>query len=400
MYLTYIEAKSFKNNFVLPIFIIATLARLMVGFSAPIFEDDYYRYQWDGRVMARGINPYSHPPKAKELDVIDIEYRDKVGYPHLRTIYPPLAQMLFAFNAHIFQGTLLGLKFLFILFDLLTGFLLIRWLQLRRENPGLSIFYLLNPMVIKEIANSSHLDSCMVFFFALAVYWLESSKQKNKGEYWAWLALSLSVLIKLIPILALPYFFKLTQKKWRSLGIFILALILFSIPFMGSPYFMDGLKPFTKYWVFNEALFYPISYISNKAIVLLSLDHWVWMKTALVNEYPARMVGGVILLSFMVWRYFQLTEKLRLSVEVMSLVALLLLLSSVFNTWYGLWFLVFAVVNHNKPLIFLSFIGVLSYSWYWDKNIYNYFHLFEYLMFFAFFIYSEVRKKTIFKKSK
>ena len=34
----------------------------------PRMTDDFYRYAWDGRVQAAGVDPYRYPPTAPELD--------------------------------------------------------------------------------------------------------------------------------------------------------------------------------------------------------------------------------------------------------------------------------------------------------------------------------------------
>src|SRR5262245_12843442 len=40
---------------------------LAAGFAPPRTSDDLYRYLWDGRVQANGIDPYSYAPAAPEL---------------------------------------------------------------------------------------------------------------------------------------------------------------------------------------------------------------------------------------------------------------------------------------------------------------------------------------------
>ncbi|MFQ5444680.1 MAG: hypothetical protein ACE5EK_08700, partial [Nitrospinales bacterium] len=96
--------------------------------SQQIQEDDVYRYLWDGKVFAQGINPYEYSPKQvndfKELRIEDPErlqeeygerkyeeltrldqlkwenqtslvFMERINHPHVPTIYPPLAQYVF-----------------------------------------------------------------------------------------------------------------------------------------------------------------------------------------------------------------------------------------------------------------------------------------------------------------
>ncbi|HEV8694165.1 MAG TPA: hypothetical protein VGQ93_08300, partial [Lysobacter sp.] len=44
------------------VFAVGVLMRLAMLPSAPILEDDFHRYLWDGAVVSRGMNPYAHAP--------------------------------------------------------------------------------------------------------------------------------------------------------------------------------------------------------------------------------------------------------------------------------------------------------------------------------------------------
>ena len=66
-------------------------------FTQPVLSDDMYRYVWDGRVQAQGINPYALPPGAPELSAL----RDDAIWPLINrkwavTIYPAATQITFA----------------------------------------------------------------------------------------------------------------------------------------------------------------------------------------------------------------------------------------------------------------------------------------------------------------
>jgi hypothetical protein len=44
------------------VIIFAVLFRVGLLFSAPYLSDDIYRYVWDGKVQAAGVNPYRYIP--------------------------------------------------------------------------------------------------------------------------------------------------------------------------------------------------------------------------------------------------------------------------------------------------------------------------------------------------
>src|SRR5690242_17050964 len=56
-----------SNSIVLIAIAFAVVFRLSILFAPPYLSDDIYRYVWDGRVQAAGINPYRYIPAAPEL---------------------------------------------------------------------------------------------------------------------------------------------------------------------------------------------------------------------------------------------------------------------------------------------------------------------------------------------
>ena len=75
----------------------AAVMRLSLLGAEPALSGDIYRYVWDGRVQAAGVNPYRYVPAAPEL----AHLRDTAISPHINranyavTIYPPAAQAIF-----------------------------------------------------------------------------------------------------------------------------------------------------------------------------------------------------------------------------------------------------------------------------------------------------------------
>ncbi|HYU11270.1 MAG TPA: hypothetical protein VEK82_01760, partial [Stellaceae bacterium] len=83
-----------SRRVVLGIAAIAALMRLPVVCMPPYLSTDVYRYVWDGRVMAAGINPYRYVPAAPQLEPLrdtDI-FRSINRAGTAMTIYPPVAE--------------------------------------------------------------------------------------------------------------------------------------------------------------------------------------------------------------------------------------------------------------------------------------------------------------------
>ena len=76
---------------------LALAMRLLLVGEEPFLSTDIYRYIWDGRVQAAGINPYAHVPADPALAAL----RDAAIYPFINradyavTAYPPIAEMFF-----------------------------------------------------------------------------------------------------------------------------------------------------------------------------------------------------------------------------------------------------------------------------------------------------------------
>src|SRR4051812_23190448 len=55
------EAGAFRRA-AATVFLFAVLLRAVQFCAAPSLSDDVFRFLWDGRVQAAGINPYLYPP--------------------------------------------------------------------------------------------------------------------------------------------------------------------------------------------------------------------------------------------------------------------------------------------------------------------------------------------------
>ena len=89
----------------------ALLFRITLLAAPPYQSEDVYRYIWDARMASMGINPYSHPPNAPELESV----RDDVVYPMVNskpyvTAYPPVSQVLFRASFALFGSSVLAMK--------------------------------------------------------------------------------------------------------------------------------------------------------------------------------------------------------------------------------------------------------------------------------------------------
>src|ERR1041385_8962260 len=99
------RARNARSTLII-VLVLAGIFRLSILFAPPYLSDDIYRYVWDGRVQAAGINPYHYIPAAPEL----AHLRDDAIYPRINrrewahTIYPPVAQVVFFLTTRISES--------------------------------------------------------------------------------------------------------------------------------------------------------------------------------------------------------------------------------------------------------------------------------------------------------
>src|SRR4051812_46014416 len=81
--------------------------------------DDFWRYQWEGKIQQAGFNPYVNAPDDPQLERVRAEFPawHKINHRDFRAIYPPGAELLFAGLSAISDSPLLY-KVLFAAADL------------------------------------------------------------------------------------------------------------------------------------------------------------------------------------------------------------------------------------------------------------------------------------------
>jgi len=242
----------------------SVLFRALLIWSWPILEIDIYRYLWDGAVTLEGVSPYEYSPEQvrstpagraaagdlrrlielKERSVARETVLSRIHYAELPTIYPPVSQAVFAAAVYLTppQAGVLGriavMKTAFVLFDLTTLAAVIGLLGLAGKHLGWSLAYGWCPLVLKEVANTGHLDSLAVFLTMLAVFLAvrplaaDNRRRRPRRETLAVFAsatlLALAVGAKLYPAVLAPLLFAL----WvRTSGVrrALLAATIFAV---------------------------------------------------------------------------------------------------------------------------------------------------------------------------
>lgn len=148
-------------------------------------SDDVYRYIWDGHVTVSGINPYAYPPEAEELQALAVQASERVNlpatvkYPHLPTIYPPGAQLVFALVTIVGGTTLDGWLLAWHGLIGVLGLLVLR--SVRPRHRLLAMAMLLNPLVVIHGFREPHVDLVMALLTVLCLTLLERGSTMSSG---------------------------------------------------------------------------------------------------------------------------------------------------------------------------------------------------------------------------
>jgi len=214
------------------IVLLALAVRLIVLVGAGdhfYLSDDIYRYVWDGKVSADGINPYKYSPVDDEVAHLrDSTIHPNIHFPHMRTAYPPLAQDFFLAAHMIGGGSLIIFKLMFALFEVLTFFMMLKWLQIIGVKRANLLLYLFSPLILVEFYVSAHLNILGLPFLIAAFISMEREKPLVSG-----LLMACAAFVKFYGFFFLPFMF-FHFKSWSRL-FFLAAFMLFGA-FLYLPY--------------------------------------------------------------------------------------------------------------------------------------------------------------------
>jgi alpha-1,6-mannosyltransferase len=178
--------------------------RLALLFTEPTLSTDIYRYIWDGRVQAAGINPYRYVPAAPELAPL----RDPAIWPLINradyavTIYPPVAQALFLAITRVGESVV-AMKLGLLVFEAVTVAVLVALLKRLAMPPTRVAVYAWHPLAVWEIAGNGHVDAAMIALLMAGLLVFLDGRTLLAG-----VIATLGALIKPTALLALPVFWQ------------------------------------------------------------------------------------------------------------------------------------------------------------------------------------------------
>jgi hypothetical protein len=327
--------------------VIAVAAALRIGplMAPPFLSSDVYRYVWDGRVQAAGINPYLYVPAASTLAPL----RDEAVYPLVNraatahTIYPPAAQAIFA-AVGIAAPTVTAMKGTMVAFEALAMACAAAVLVRLGLSPARIVVWAWNPLAVWSFAGNGHIDAAAAGLLALALL----LAGRGRGA-WSGVAFAMAALTKFLPLAAAPALWP--AGRWRFVTATFATIVALYACYGGAGVHVLGFLPG---YGSEEGL------TDGSGIWLLAgLAYVLPLPSAVVVAYAVIAACGLAALGL----WLALLARPQSPVEIWRATGLLMvgatLAISPHYPWYFAWLALPAMVAPSRALVWLATAPVL-----------------------------------------
>jgi hypothetical protein len=334
---------------------------ILLTIQSPIGSIDVNNYAFAARLFNfYHTNPYLEP-------IVDIasdpyfEYTfDNINpYGPIFTIFIIFIDLVACQN---FILTTVLLKLGMVCFFLGSTFILYKILRVIKPEKAkiYSIVFAWNPMVLFEVANNGHNDIMVLFFILLAVYFLI-----NRSYFWIVPLLTVSVLIKYVTILIIPFFiiyiyrFETSFHFWRR--VFLTCTLFICLSYY--PFLQDDLSIFKALFVvFSQAEFW----FHYGAMPLFAY----WVNHTFSLGIATAMIKNSLLLTFLIVYSSLYFKKIAGEIQIYKIIFIVYMAYFVIACfwmmpWYFLWILPMPLLFSNDKwkeiILIITLSGLLSY---------------------------------------
>jgi hypothetical protein len=337
---------------------IAIAMRVPAWWMAPAHSDDVYRYLWDGRVQRAGVNPYRYPPDASELAELRDANWTNVNNRKLPTIYPPLAQWLFAA-----APSLLAWKLLVALADAAVALLLYIGAAERRRWLG----WMWSPLVVIELGLNAHVDAVAIALLVGALMAWERARRTLAGAL-----IGAAAAVKLLPVVALA-----SMRSRRTLVSASVIAVLVALPYLGdAPHLAGSLGEYSRRWRGNDGAFALLYVAAARVVAHTRFAHRYDLATSPkvarwitgrdrdqiyadeVANLLARIAAGTLFLLIVGWALRVRAPPVRVTEAA---VGAFVLLTPALHPWYVLWLLPLFALGGSSAWLVLATLAPLGY---------------------------------------
>lgn len=337
------------------VIIFAALFRLSLLFAPPFLSDDIYRYIWDGRVQAAGINPYRYAPTDPALEGLrDDKIYPRINHNYAPTMYPPMAEAIWFVTTRVSESVT-WMKLTMIAFEAIAIWAIIQLLASLGLPRQRVLLYAWHPLTVWEFAGSGHLDAIAVAFISLALL-----AHYRKAAATSGLTLAGAALVKMFPAALFPALYK--WRDWKMPLVFGLAIVLAYLPYLGVG--ARGVLGFLPGYAQERGVF------SGEQFFLLTAIR----RVPLGFHFPTGVfIGFTILILVVVAWWITVRQKEnydRYLVHGLITACTFTVLLSPDFPWYFAWLVPFLCFVPCVPAIYLTLSSFLLYfSWvYWTDD--------------------------------
>lgn len=376
------------------------ILRIVLLASIPSLSDDYFRFIWDGNLLANGQNPYQFLPSELVQNSMykfqAIEVYEGMNSKNYYSVYPPLLQMIFGFSAWVADGNILiniiTLRIVIILTDLGVIYLIIKLLKIFNIDNNQAKLYALNPLVILELTGNLHFEAVTLFFLLLAFYILLTKSNSHKNILLSATALAAGTIVKLIPLIFITLIInKIGLKKGVMFSSIVGIIVVISfLPFINISIISNisqSLNLYFQHFEFNASIYYLVR----------------WLGIFINNNNPIQLAGpllSLISLSLILWISFKeiIIKNLynQFIIKALLIISIYFFFATTVHPWYLTTLVALACLTQFRFAIVWSALAFLSYSAYklesYNENLW--FISFEYFIVFG-FLYYELKTKKL-----
>lgn len=333
--------------------IFATLFRLSIIFFPPYLSDDVYRYVWDGRVQAAGINPYRYIPADESL----AQLRDEKIYPNINrrdyahTIYPPVAESAF-FLITRFSESVTWMKAVMVGFEAVTVWAIVQLLVSVGFARQRVLIYAWHPMTVWEFAGSGHLDALAIAFIALALL-----AHRRNGKTLTGVFLACATGVKLFPAALFPALYR--RGSWKMPLAFAATILIAYLPYLTvGP---RGVLGFLPGYASERGM------VSGDQFFLLTVARRLLSASVPTSAYLVFAVGVLGVLS--VWLMLDRREdEIRYLRNGLIVASVFIVLLAPHFSWYFSWLILFLCFVPSPAVFYLTVASFLLYlTWLGDR---------------------------------
>lgn len=366
------------------------IARVSLLPLFPALSDDIYRFYWDGQLTISGINPYGLLPS--DVVILGIQQLDEniftsLNSPDYFTIYPPIAQAYFAVSCLLgnIDTAAIIMKLLLLLTELIGLYYLVKLLKKHQFPSKNAMLFFLNPLIIIEGIGNLHFEVIMISFLCISIYNIF-----NKNIIYGSFCMAISIGVKLLPLMILPYLFFRMNKHERVyfFGSLLLFCLLIFMPVFGGiqiTTFMASMDLYFQKFEFNASIYY----------VLRAVGQWLSGYNLIKYLGP---ILGIITIGYNI-RYavrskdFTIKDFTFYSLIVWSMY---LILATTVHPWYVSTILFFTVFTQKRYAILWSYLIFMTYVNYSYPVYYEnlWFIAMEYTLL-GIFVYWEYKGQTL-----